>query len=62
MLSLSLICRIYIYISQRMTKPTNWHVRPVKIRCLYEESFGLELPIERTAKTLIRLGGCPGRC
>ena len=30
--------------------------------CPHEEtlSLGLKLPIERTAKTLIRLGGCPG--
>ena len=30
------------------------------IGCPHEESLGSELPIERTAKTLIRLGGCPG--
>ena len=30
------------------------------LRCPHEETFGLEFPIERTAKTLIRLGGCPG--
>ena len=30
------------------------------LRCLHEESLGPLLPIERTAKTLIRLGGCPG--
>ena len=28
--------------------------------CPHEESLGPKLPIERTAKTLIRLGGCPG--
>ena len=59
--------------SRLVTKPTKWHVRPVKtqislgihpvwssLRCLHEESLGPELPIECTAKTLIRLGGCPG--
>ena len=30
------------------------------LHCPDEESFGPELPIERTEKTLIRLGGCPG--
>ena len=30
------------------------------LRCPHEETFGPQLPIERTAKTLIRLGGCPG--
>ena len=30
------------------------------LRCPHEESLGLQLPIKRTAKTLIRLGGCPG--
>ena len=29
------------------------------LRCPHEESWGPELPTERTAKTLIRLGGCP---
>ena len=29
-------------------------------RCPHEESLGPYLPIERTSKTLIRLGGCPG--
>ena len=28
--------------------------------CPHEESWGPQLPIKRTAKTLIRLGGCPG--
>ena len=32
----------------------------ISLRCLHEESFGPQLPIARTAKTLIRLGGCPG--
>ena len=30
------------------------------LRCPHEESVGPQLLIERTAKTLIRLGGCPG--
>ena len=30
------------------------------LRCPHGETTGLLLPIERTAKTLIRLGGCPG--
>ena len=30
------------------------------LRCPHEESLGLYLPTECTAKTLIRLGGCPG--
>ena len=42
-----------------MTKPTKWHVCPVKtdqpghmpsLRCPHEESLGPQLPIERTAK------------
>ena len=32
----------------------------ISLRCPREESFGPKLPIECTAKTLIRLGGCPG--
>ena len=30
------------------------------LRCPYEEALGLQLPINHTAKTLIRLGGCIG--
>ena len=30
------------------------------LRCPHEENLGPELPIERTAKTLVRLGRCPG--
>ena len=50
-----------------MTKPTKWHVpsedsdqpgHPSSLRCPHEESLGPELPIERIAKTLIRLGEC----
>ena len=42
-----------------MTKPTKCHVRPANqsLRCPHEESLGPQLPIMRTAKTLIRLGG-----
>ena len=36
-----------------MTKPTKWHVCPAKTQI----NLGIR---ERTAKTLIRLGGCPG--
>ena len=30
------------------------------LRCPHEEILGPKLPIDRTAKTLIRLGRCPG--
>ena len=30
------------------------------LRCPHEDTLGPQLPTERTAKTLIRLGGCPG--
>ena len=30
------------------------------LRCTHEESLGPKLGIQHTAKTLIRLGGCPG--
>ena len=30
------------------------------LRCPHEETLGPQLHIERTAETLIRLGGCPG--
>ena len=30
------------------------------LRCPHEESLGLKLPSDRTSKTLIRLGRCPG--
>ena len=29
-------------------------------RCPHEEGLGPYLPIERTSKTMIKLGGCPG--
>ena len=59
--------------SRDMTKPTKWlcaqrrhrsawaSTRSVQhLRCPHEETLGPWLFIERTAKTLIRLGGCPG--
>ena len=30
------------------------------LRCPYDETLDRQLPIERTAKTLVRQGGCPG--
>ena len=55
-----------------MTKPTMWlcaqrRLRSAwasaqsdqSLRCPHEESWVPKLPIERTAKSLIRLGGCP---
>ena len=33
----------------------------ISLRCPHEESLGPKLPSECTVKTLIRLGGCPGR-
>ena len=30
------------------------------LRCPHEDTLGKQLPIERTAMTLIRQGGCPG--
>ena len=52
----------------RHVKTNKMSVRPAKIQislsirqvCPHEESLGPKLPIKRTAKTLIRLGGCPG--
>ena len=62
-----------MHLSHLITKPTKWHVYQAKIRlarafaqsdlrlrCPHEESLVPKLPIERTAKTLIRLGRCPG--
>ena len=56
-----------------MTKPTKWQCAQrilrsawasaqsdLSLRCPHEESLGPQLPIERIAKTLIGLGGCPG--
>ena len=61
------------HMSRLMTNPTKWlctqrRLRPAcisaqfdqSLRCPHEENLGPLLPIERTAKTLIRLGGCPG--
>ena len=60
------------HVSRDMTKTNKMRVRPAKtplnlgaaksdqsLRCLHEETLGPQLPIERTAKTLMRLGGCP---
>ena len=62
-----------VYMRRRMTKPTKWPLRPAEtqtacasaqsdqsLRCPHEETLGPQLPIERTAKTLIRLGGAQG--
>ena len=57
--------------SRDMTKLTKWLCAQRRLRsarasadqclcCPHEESLGPSLPIERTATTLIRLGGCPG--
>ena len=60
------------YLSQLMTKPTKWYVRPAKtqlsltIRPVWSETSPSawrklgSLATECTAKTRIRLGGCPG--
>ena len=61
------------YMSRRMTKPTKWHVLPANtqislgIRPVWSESslsawrkLVSLATHECTAKTLIRLGGCPG--
>ena len=41
-----------------------WHEASAQsdqsLRCPHEKSLGPRLPTESTAKTLIRLGGCPG--
>ena len=60
-------------LSRRTTKPTKWHVRPAKtqislgIRQVWSEPSTCSQSVAkdqcffwRTAKTLIRLGGCPG--
>ena len=60
-------------ISHDMTKPTKWMCTQWRLRsawasvqsdqslrCPHEETSGPLLPIECTAKTLIRLGRCPG--
>ena len=63
----------WCHLSHLMTKPTKWlcaqrRLRSAlasaqsdqSLRCPHEASLGPLLPIEPTAKTLIRLGGCPG--
>ena len=63
----------FVNMSRDITKPTKWvyaqrRLRSAwasaqsdqSLRCPREESLGPELLIERTAKTLIRLDGCPG--
>ena len=60
-----------VYMNRRMTKPKNGHCAQRRhrsawasaqsdqsLRCPHQETLGPQLPIERTAKTLIRLGGC----
>ena len=48
-------------LSHDMTKPTQWPVRSDQsLRCPHEAFLGPQLHTERTAKPLIRLGGCPG--
>ena len=61
------------WLRRDMTKPTKWVCaqRSLRsawasaqsdqgLRCPLEECFGPKLPTERKAKTLVRLGGCPG--
>ena len=68
-----LLGKVKDHMSRDMTKPTKWlcaqrRLRSAwasaqsdqSLRCPHEESLGPQLPIKRTAKTLIRLGGCPG--
>ena len=63
----------YQYLSRLMTKPTKWHVCSAKIqislgvRPVWSESslstwrkLGSSATIKHIAKTLIRLGECPG--
>ena len=69
----NLLSLLHDNMSRDMTKPTNWvcaqrRLRSAwasaqsdqSLRCPHEESLGPELHTERKAKTLIRLGGCPG--
>ena len=58
-----LITSIFLYLSRLTTKPTKWHVRPVKTRINLASAQSdqsllcpHELSLERTAKPLIRLG------
>ena len=34
----------------------------ISLRCPHEETLGPQLPIEHTAKTPVRLGGCGSQC
>ena len=52
-----------LHMSRDMTKQTKWlcaQRKLISLRCPREETLGPWLPTERTTKTLIRLGGCPG--
>ena len=63
---------LYIIMSLCITKPTKWcassedsdqaghPTSQISLRCPREERLGSLLSFERRAKTLIRLGGCPG--
>ena len=64
---------VFSHMSRAMTKPTKRLCVQRKLRsawasaqsdqsprCPHEETLGSYLPTERTAKTLIKLGGCPG--
>ena len=60
------------HLSHLMTKPTKWHMRPAKtdqpghppslisLRCALNGWLRTQAFFMRTAKNLIRLGGCPG--
>ena len=54
----------FFHLSRRMTKPTKWPVRPAQsdqsLRCALNGYLKIQCFFMRTAKTLIRLGGCPG--
>ena len=64
----------YLYYFNRLTTiPTKWVCAQPRLRsawasaqsdqslrCIHEETLGPQLPTEHNAKTLIRLGGCPG--
>ena len=66
-------CFSCLYLSRLMIKPTKWLCAQrilrsawasaqsdQSLRCPHYESLVPELPTERSAKTLIRLDGCPG--
>ena len=65
--------KMLINMSHLMTKPAQWPLHPAKSQislsihpvwsefcCPNEETLGPQLQVERTAKTLIRLGSCLG--